>query len=130
MRRALQHYSNRLIELLEDDSIKSSDNSILRQDLRMNAANTQEVLRLFDNYEIRRRAITDNKDTACCALTCYMNDLKKSMTDVSAKLSGAKPKFNGVQNEMLIVWDILQREGCEPKDAIPRPAGTDIFHGY
>jgi hypothetical protein len=106
MRRALQHYSNRLIELLEDDRIKRSNNSILRQDLLMNAATTQEVLRLFDNYEIRWRAITDNKGIACCALTCNMNDLKKSMTDVSARLSGAKPKFNGVENEMLVVWDI------------------------
>jgi hypothetical protein len=59
-----------------------------------------------------------------------MNDLKKSMTDLSVKLSGAKQKFNGVENEMLVGWDILQQQGCQPKDANPREAGTDIFHGY
>jgi hypothetical protein len=47
IRRALQHYSNRLTTLREDDSIKHN-NDILREDLLMNATNVACSLIPYD----------------------------------------------------------------------------------
>ena len=102
--RALRHYANRLKNLAEDEEIKVG-NDILKDDLLMDAKETEQLRENLKNPEVSHQSFEQNKEIVCCALICYINDLQNSKNIVRNKLAGANPSFQEVDKEILAATD-------------------------
>lgn len=99
MRRALEHYANRLSALQDDQEIKLG-NSMLKDDLNTNASNALMMANSLRNPILLNIVISDYYEIADSALTCYIRDLEESKKVVSARLGGAKPKMKNIDIEI------------------------------
>jgi hypothetical protein len=115
----LQHYANRLIRLKGDSNIRDITNALIA-DLQDSASLVQHVFTSFDNPDIHWKAIDDNKEIVCCALTCYLNDLNKSIQYATQELGGAKLDLKSVNRQIDLIKMIQNDEGCEPPEEMTR----------
>jgi hypothetical protein len=110
LKRALDHYSNRLTDLLRE---YENGNEVLYNDLEKNAQKLSHAMEIIYNDSNNiQKVITEYKNTICCALTNYITDLDNSKKTISEKLSGAKPEFDGVDKEIYLATQI-KKEICK-----------------
>jgi hypothetical protein len=103
---ALDHYSDRLLELAQDrETIPSYlQNAYVEKDLMNESTKALDLKRnlnkLHGDLSVQALDYEDGRKLACCAIKCYLNDLRKSVSVAKEKLGGAEPTFEQVDKEI------------------------------
>jgi hypothetical protein len=110
LKRALDHYYNRLTDLLQE---YENVNEILFDDLDKNmqrVSNTTQII--YNDSNNLQKVIVENKNIICCALINYITYLESSRKSISEKLAGAKPEFEGTDKEIYLATQ-MKKEICK-----------------
>jgi predicted nucleic-acid-binding protein len=97
IRRALEHYSERLTKLQDDKNIELGSD-ILRHDLETDAKESKDIANNLQSMTIRI-AIDDHKDIIMSALQTYIRDLKAGIRTVEEQL-GSKLLTKNTSTEL------------------------------
>jgi len=104
IRRALEHYADRLDKLQETPEIEVG-NELLERDLKGIADKARDVANKL-SLDALRNTLKDEKEIIDCALRCYVKDMKRGI-DALNKALDANPPLKNTQQEMQFVWELM-----------------------
>jgi len=104
IRRALEHYADRLDKLQETPEIEVG-NELLEHDLKGIADKARDVANKL-SLDASQNILKDEKEIIYCALRCYVKDMKRGV-DALVKALDANPPLENTQQEMQFVWELM-----------------------
>lgn len=109
LKKALQHYANRL-QKLQKDSKEKLGSDLLGNDLELEISKAEDILNMLksSNYD---PIIRDNKDLICHALGLYKGDLEASKQMIN-EIPGLSPKLQNVEEQLRMVSDAISKFKC------------------
>jgi predicted RNA-binding protein with EMAP domain len=105
IRSALKLYSNRIIEVIEDEELKGG-NELIKDDLLDGLKNIQYILSNLsysfegEKYKKSRQFLFDIRNTITTVLEVYKRDLEKSKGIVESRLEETYLGFKNVETEI------------------------------
>ncbi|MGH9879532.1 MAG: hypothetical protein ACRD5H_18030 [Nitrososphaerales archaeon] len=104
IRRALEHYADRLDKLQETPEIKAG-NELMERDLKGIADEARDIVKKL-SLDTLRSTLKDEKEIIGCALRSYVKDMKRGI-DALNKALDASPTLKNTQQEMQLVWELM-----------------------